>query len=81
MKFNVYLPEKTRIILEEQYREYIKCTPMTKKEQRAVREWVKDGHSVYENNAGGWDDDDSTSGESLLTSDFLEDIDEDLPFS
>ena len=95
---------------------------MTKKEQRAVREWVKDGHSVYENNAGGWydggvpiefltvyrdeeyirthtkgmspqearifamnyygwDDDDSTSGESLLTSDFLEDIDEDLPFS
>lgn len=29
---------------------------MTKKEQRAVREWVKDGNSVYENYAGGWYD-------------------------
>lgn len=29
-----------------------KKTPMTKKEQRAVREWVKDGHSVYENPCG-----------------------------
>ena len=29
---------------------------MTKKEQRAVREWVKDGHSVYENSSSGWYD-------------------------
>lgn len=56
MKFNKYLPEETRILLEEQYKDYIKHTPMTKKEQRAVREWVKDGHSVYENSSGGWYD-------------------------
>ncbi len=56
MKFNVYLPEETRIFLEEQYKEYFKNTPMTKKEQRAVREWVKDGHSVYENSSGAWYD-------------------------
>ena len=29
---------------------------MTKKEQRAVREWVKDGHSVYENSSSAWYD-------------------------
>lgn len=56
MKFNRYLPEAKRKLLEEQYKDYIKHTPMSKKEQRAVREWVKDGHSVYENNSGGWYD-------------------------
>ena len=56
MKFNVYLPEETRTFLEDQYKSYIKNTPMTKKEQRAVREWVKDGHSVYENSSGAWYD-------------------------
>ncbi len=56
MRFNRYLPEETRTLLEEQYKDYIKNTPMTKKEQRAVREWVKDGHSVYENSSGGWYD-------------------------
>lgn len=49
MKFNKYLPLETREFLEKQYKEYIKETPMTKKEQRVLREWVKDGHSVYEN--------------------------------
>lgn len=56
MKFNVNLPEKTRTFLEEQYKDYIKSTSMTNKEQRAVREWVKDGHSVYENSFGAWYD-------------------------
>ncbi|WP_026496924.1 hypothetical protein [Butyrivibrio sp. WCD3002] len=56
MRFNRYLPEETRTLLEEQYKDYIQNTPMTKKEQRAVREWVKDGHSVYENSSGGWYD-------------------------
>lgn len=56
MKFNRYLPEETRELLERQYQEYIKITPMTKKEQRALREWVKDGHSVYENPAEIWAD-------------------------
>jgi len=54
MKFNKYLPKETRELLEKQYKEYIKVTPMTKKEQRAVREWVKDGHSVYENPSEAW---------------------------
>ena len=54
MKFNKYLPLETREILEKQYKEYIKETPMTKKEQRVLREWVKDGHSVYENASLVW---------------------------
>lgn len=54
MKFNRYLPIETKEFLEKQYKEYIKVTPMTAKEQRAVREWVKDGHSVYENASGVW---------------------------
>ena len=29
---------------------------MTKKEQRALREWVKDGNSVYENSSEAWSD-------------------------
>jgi hypothetical protein len=29
---------------------------MTKKEMRALREWVKDGHSVYENTCDAWAD-------------------------
>ena len=49
MKFNKYLPLETREFLEKQYKEYIKETPMTKKDQRVLREWVKDDHSVYEN--------------------------------
>lgn len=54
MKFNKHLPKEIQGMLEKQYKEYIKNTPMTKKEQRAVREWVKDGHSVYENPSGAW---------------------------
>ena len=56
MRFNKYLPEEIRNLLENQYKEYIKTTPMTKKEQRALREWVKDGHSVYENSSCAWYD-------------------------
>lgn len=52
MKYNKYTPEETRDLLESQYREYIKATPMTKKEQHALWEWVKGGHSVYENSCG-----------------------------
>ncbi len=56
MKFNKWLPEENREFLEKQYKDYIKVTPMTKKEQRALREWVKDGNSVYENSVGAWAD-------------------------
>ena len=56
MKFNKHVPKEMQEMLETQYKEYIKNTPMTKKEQRAVREWVKDGHSVYENPSSAWQD-------------------------
>jgi hypothetical protein len=54
MKFNVDLPDDMKEYLENQYKEYLKKRPMTKKEQRAVREWVKAGNSVYDNPAGAW---------------------------
>lgn len=56
MKFNIHLPSWRKEFLEQQYKEYIKTTPMTKKEQRALREWVKDGNSVYENPSVAWSD-------------------------
>lgn len=56
MKFNINLPQWRKEFLEQQYKEYIKATPMTKKEQRALREWVKDGNSVYENPNEAWCD-------------------------
>ena len=56
MKFNIHLPLWRKEFLEQQYKEYIKTTPMTKKEQRALREWVKDGNSVYENPNVAWSD-------------------------
>ena len=54
MKFNPEIDKEIQEILEKQYKEYIKVTPITKKEKRALREWVKAGHSVYENNSGAW---------------------------
>ncbi len=56
MKFNVELPDDMKEYLENQYKEYLKKRTMTKKEQRAVREWVKAGNSVYDNPAGAWQD-------------------------
>lgn len=52
MKFNKHISLELQELLTSQLEEYIKITPMTKKELRAVREWVKDGHSVYENMSG-----------------------------
>ena len=49
MKFNCSIDKELQEYLENQYKEYISKTPMTKTEQRALREWVKSGHSVYEN--------------------------------
>ena len=54
MKFNVDLPDDMKEYLENQYKEYLKKRTMAKKEQRAVREWVKAGNSVYDNPAGAW---------------------------
>ena len=50
------LPDDMKEYLENQYKEYIKKRTMTKKEMRAVREWVKAGNSVYDNPAGAWQD-------------------------
>ena len=54
MKFNVDLPDDIKEYLETQYKEYLKKRTMSKKEQRAVREWVKNGNSVYDNPEGAW---------------------------
>lgn len=56
MKFNKHLSSEVEELLTTQYKKYIKETSMTKKEMRALREWVKDGHSVYENTCGAWAD-------------------------
>lgn len=56
MKFNKHISPELEELLTAQYKEYIKKTSMTKKEMRALREWVKDGHSVYENTAEAWAD-------------------------
>ncbi len=56
MKFNKHISPELQELLTTQLEEYIKTTPMTKKELRAVREWVKDGHSVYENMSGAFYD-------------------------
>ena len=54
MKFNVNLADDIKEYLEKQYKDYLKKRTMTKKEQRAVREWVKNGNSVYDNPDGAW---------------------------
>lgn len=56
MKFNKHISLELQELLTTQLKEYIKITPMTKKELRAVRDWVKDGHSVYENMSGAFYD-------------------------
>ena len=33
---------------EEEYRDYKAMTPMSKRERKALRNWVRTGHSVYE---------------------------------
>lgn len=56
MKFNIHLPEWRKEFLENEYKDYCKRTSMTASERRALREWVKDGNSVYENSSGAWAD-------------------------
>lgn len=38
MKFNVQLKPEAMELLEQEYKEYVKVTPMTPKERAAVRE-------------------------------------------
>ena len=41
----------------KEYNEYVKNTPMTEKEKKALWEWVKDGNSVYNNPSMSVDED------------------------
>lgn len=54
MKFNVDIDPDIKEYLENQYKKYIQSTSMTRKEMTALRNWVKDGHSVYDNPDGAW---------------------------
>ena len=54
MRFNRHIHPELRDILTSQYEEYVKIKAMSKREMKALREWVKDGHSVYENSIGVW---------------------------
>ena len=56
MKFNARLTASEKEYLEKQYREYTRKTPMTDKEKTALKEWVMDGNSPYDNPAGFWKD-------------------------
>ena len=56
MKFNKHLPKWHEEFLEKEYKKYCNETPMTNSERRALRNWVKDGNSVYENPSGVWAD-------------------------
>ena len=56
MKFNVKLAASEQDYLEKQYKEYIEKTTMTDKERNALKEWVMDGNSPYDNPMGLWKD-------------------------
>lgn len=56
MKFNIHLPDWRKESLGNEYKDYCKRTSMTASERQALREWVKNGNSVYENSSGVWAD-------------------------
>ena len=56
MKFNVKLTDSEQDCLEKQYKEYIGKTTLTEKERDALKEWVMDGNSPYDNPMGLWKD-------------------------
>lgn len=49
MEFRADLTSEQKEYLEEEYKEYIKKNKFTAEEKAAIREWVKDGNSVYDN--------------------------------
>lgn len=49
IKFNVALSEEDQEWQTKEYQEFVKENPMTKKERKALLDWVKDGWSVYDN--------------------------------
>ena len=56
MKFKDHVSPELQVILEKEYKEYVKKTALTPDERKALREWVKEGYSVYENSSGAWYD-------------------------
>lgn len=51
MKFWKKVPQEVRTILSEQYQQYVKEVPMTPVERKQLQDWVRSGHSPYDN---GW---------------------------
>ena len=49
MRIKIRMPEEMKAKLVKEYEEYVQKVPMNKKEKSALREWVQNGHSVYEN--------------------------------
>ena len=53
MNFNPKLSADEKAFLEKQFNDYVKSTPMNKKERQALKEWVETGYSVYQNPYNG----------------------------
>lgn len=51
MKFWKKVPQEVRTILSEQYQQYVKEVPTTPAERKQLQDWVRSGHSPYDN---GW---------------------------
>ena len=49
MKFKVHISDEVKEILAKEYSDYVRKTPMTPDERKAVRKWVSLGNSVYDN--------------------------------
>ncbi len=56
MRFNAELTATEQEVLTRQYEEYIKGRTMTDKERNALKAWVMDGNSPYDNPMGLWMD-------------------------
>ena len=60
MRIRKRMPEEMKANLVKEYGEYVQKVPMNKKEKSALREWVQNGHSVYENELGALAEDGAT---------------------
>lgn len=52
MKFYKHVPKEDRKYLQEQFEDFIRTNKMTKQEVKALKEWMKDGNSAYDNPGG-----------------------------
>ncbi len=49
MKFKAHISDEVKEILDKEYSDYVRKTPMTPDERKAVRKRVSLGNSVYDN--------------------------------